>query len=185
MYAEQKAPGLIIYHKEESDYLAEDVERAARLYAQSFRDTAAAQVPNLFPKWQAGVSYAAGARITDGKGNLYRVVQGHTSQADWPLNSTPAMYTPLGVTAANPDAVPDWVQPTGAHDAYQKGDQVRYEGTVYESLLDGNVYSPTAYPGGWAQVQDIQTEEAALDETVCGEESQESQKGQEGEEAGS
>ena len=95
MYAEQKAPGLIIYHKEESDYLAEDVERAARLYAQSFGDTAAAQVPNLFPKWQVGVTYAAGDRLTDGKGHLYRVIQGHTSQADWPLGGVPALYALL------------------------------------------------------------------------------------------
>ena len=44
--------------------------------------------------------------------------------------------------------VPDWVQPTGAHDAYQKGDRVRYNGNVYESLIDGNVWSPDAYPAG-------------------------------------
>ena len=48
--------------------------------------------------------------------------------------------------------VPDWVQPTGAHDAYQKGDKVRYNGNVYESLVDGNVWSPDAYPAGWQKL---------------------------------
>ena len=48
--------------------------------------------------------------------------------------------------------VPDWVQPTGAHDAYQKGDKVRYNGNVYESLIDGNVWSPDAYPAGWQKL---------------------------------
>ena len=48
--------------------------------------------------------------------------------------------------------VPDWVQPTGAHDAYQKGDKVRYNGNVYESLIDGNVWSPDAYPAGWKKL---------------------------------
>ena len=48
--------------------------------------------------------------------------------------------------------VPDWVQPTGAHDAYQKGDKVRYNGDVYESLIDGNVWSPDAYPAGWQKL---------------------------------
>jgi hypothetical protein len=48
--------------------------------------------------------------------------------------------------------VPNWVQPTGAHDAYQKGDKVRYNGNVYESLVDGNVWSPDAYPAGWQKL---------------------------------
>ena len=44
---------------------------------------------------------------------------------------------------------PEWVQPTGAHDAYQKGDTVTFEGQEYVSLIDGNTWSPTAYPQGW------------------------------------
>lgn len=47
---------------------------------------------------------------------------------------------------------PAWVQPTGAHDAYQTGDRVTFEGTVYESLLDGNTWSPAGYPQGWEVV---------------------------------
>lgn len=50
------------------------------------------------------------------------------------------------------DDVPDFVQPTGAHDAYAKGDKVKYNGKVYESLMDGNVYSPSDYPAGWQEV---------------------------------
>ena len=67
------------------------------------------------------------------------------------MESTPSLYTPLGVTVEDPEAVPEWVQPTGAQDAYQKGDRVIYQGTVWESLLDGNVWAPDAYPAGWAQ----------------------------------
>lgn len=51
--------------------------------------------------------------------------------------------------------IPVWVQPTGAHDAYQMGDKVHYPGAndpVYESLINGNVWSPDAYPAGWKQV---------------------------------
>lgn len=50
------------------------------------------------------------------------------------------------------DNVPDFVQPTGAHDAYKKGDKVKFEGKVYESLIDANVYSPSAYPAGWKEI---------------------------------
>lgn len=45
--------------------------------------------------------------------------------------------------------VREWKQPQGAHDAYKKGDRVTFEGTVYESVIDGNVWSPRDYPVGW------------------------------------
>lgn len=47
------------------------------------------------------------------------------------------------------DGPPEWVQPTGGHDAYTIGDQVTFEGSVYESLITGNTWSPTGYPAGW------------------------------------
>lgn len=50
-------------------------------------------------------------------------------------------------------SIPDFVQPTGAHDAYKKGDKVRFEGKIYESLIDANTYSPSAYPLGWREVE--------------------------------
>lgn len=52
-----------------------------------------------------------------------------------------------------PIDVPEFVQPTGAHDAYNTGDRVTYNGHVYESTMDGNVYSPDAYPQGWQLVE--------------------------------
>lgn len=51
------------------------------------------------------------------------------------------------------DDIKEFVQPTGAHDAYKKGDKVKYNGKIYESLIDGNVYSPDAYPAGWKEVE--------------------------------
>lgn len=55
--------------------------------------------------------------------------------------------------------IPEYVQPTGAHDAYSIGDRVLFEGVIYESLSNGNVYSPTDYPGGWALVSEEGTPE--------------------------
>lgn len=48
--------------------------------------------------------------------------------------------------------ISDFVQPTGAHDAYKKGDKIKFEGKVYESLIDANTYSPSAYPAGWKEI---------------------------------
>ena len=47
---------------------------------------------------------------------------------------------------------PEWVQPTGAHDAYNLGDLVSFQGSVYRSTIDGNVWSPTDHPQGWEKV---------------------------------
>lgn len=52
------------------------------------------------------------------------------------------------------ETVPDFVQPTGAHDAYHTGDRVKFtDGHIYESTIDNNVWSPEAYPAGWKLVK--------------------------------
>ena len=51
------------------------------------------------------------------------------------------------------ETIPDFVQPTGAHDAYNTGDKVKSDGKVYESTMDNNVYSPSAYPAGWKEIE--------------------------------
>ena len=54
-----------------------------------------------------------------------------------------------GEPAPEPEEWPEWVQPTGTHDAYNTGDKVTYNGKHYTSKIDGNVWSPEAYPQGW------------------------------------
>ena len=51
--------------------------------------------------------------------------------------------------APEPDEWPEYVQPTGAHDAYRTGDKVTWNGKHYISKMDGNVWNPDAYPAGW------------------------------------
>lgn len=154
MRAEQRQRGLIVYEMEWEDRVKQAMEQMLRLSAQTLDDQQAAQVGALFPRWEAGVTYEAGTRLADEMGNLYKVVQSHTSQSDWPMEGTPALYTCLGVTAEEPDAVPDWRQPTGAHDAYQKGDKVRYGGKIYRSLMDGNAYAPDTPGELWELVEE-------------------------------
>ena len=151
MRAEQIARGVILYEKDRYDLEREAAIQLAKQQAAALSDEEAAQVGALFPEWAAGIAYTAGERISDAQGNLYRVVQDHTSQADWPMDATPALYTPLGVTAEEPDAIPEWRQPTGAHDAYNTGDRVLYQGKVYESTMDGNVWEPGVT--GWIEVE--------------------------------
>lgn len=105
----------------------------------------------LYRPWAVGVEYKVDERLTYGVNEvgdpqLYKVVQAHTSQADWTPDTVPALFTPIGL---NEQGYPVWAQPTGAHDAYNTGDVVDYNGVLYKSLIDGNTYSPEAYPAGW------------------------------------
>lgn len=131
--------------------LAEQFRYALQLFAQSLTDEKAMEVATVFPVYEVGKSYKANEMFTYGTNEvgdpqLYRVVSHHTSQADWTPNSTPALYTPIGLTD---EGYPIWSKPTGGHDAYNIGDIVDYNGKLYKSLIDGNVYSPDEYPAGW------------------------------------
>lgn len=123
--------------------------RALRPYIEkastSLTDEDALQAVELFPQWVTGHAYVVDERLQY-KNVLYRVVQAHTSQANWTPDITPALFVVVSL-----DEWPEFVQPTGAHDAYKKGDKVTFEGKHYISLIDGNVYSPAAYPAGWQE----------------------------------
>lgn len=114
--------------------------------SESLTDEQAVEAPQMFPAWRVGVAYAIGDRRQRG-GILYTCLQAHTSQSDWEPADTPALWkvtTPEGT-------IPEWVQPTGAHDAYARGDRVRHAGHVWESTIDANVYEPGVY--GWEVVE--------------------------------
>lgn len=133
---------------------AEQVRRALQLFSASLTDEQAMEIVAVFDPWQVGKAYAVGDYLTYGENGvgdpqLYKVAQTHTAQADWKPDVTPALYTAIGLDDAG---YPLWSQPTGAHDAYNKGDIVNYNGTLYRSTVDGNVYAPDAYAAGWEAV---------------------------------
>lgn len=130
---------------------AEQLRRALQMFAATLTEEQALEIATVYPVWEAGKAYAVGdiishATNSTGDPQLYRVVQAHTSQADWLPESTPALYDAFGLDESG---YPVWSQPSGAHDAYNTGDIVNYNGTLYRSLIDGNTWSPDAYPAGW------------------------------------
>lgn len=133
---------------------AEQLRRALQIFAQTLTDEEAMEIVMVYPAYEIGKAYAVNEMLTYGVNEvgdpqLYRVAQAHTSQADWKPDATPALYTPIGLTE---EGYPVWSQPSGAHDAYNTGDIVDYNGTLYKSIIDGNVWSPEAYPAGWEKV---------------------------------
>lgn len=105
-------------------------------------DEDAPDAMTLFRKWAPGMDLVLGQRLQH-EGKLYKVVQPHTSQAGWEPDKTQALFTEI----AKPGEIPEWTQPTGAQDAYNKGDKVRHGGQIWESNVDANVWEPGVY--GW------------------------------------
>ena len=108
-------------------------------------DEQAESVTILFEEWQTDTDYAVGDRRQFG-GLLYRCVQDHRSQDDWTPDKTPALWV-----RTSTDPFPEWIQPTGAHDAYPLGAHVSHNEKHWESDIDNNVYEPGVY--GWSEIQ--------------------------------
>lgn len=130
---------------------AEQLRRALQLFSASLTEEQAMEVAAIYDPWVAGRAYAAGEIVTYGKNGvgdpqLYKVFQSHTAQADWTPDVAGSLFKALGL---DDQGYPVWSMPTGAHDAYNQGDIVNYNGVLYRSVIDGNVYSPEAYPAGW------------------------------------
>ena len=120
---------------------AKQLRQLIEQLAVTLDDETALTGVELFPTWVIGKAYAVNDRAQY-NGTLYKCVQAHTSQSDWMPSATPALWKTVSV-----DEYPEWVQPTGAHDAYNIGDKVTYNGQHYVCTSNGNVYAPDVY--GW------------------------------------
>lgn len=108
-------------------------------------DEEALEVQLLYPRWKIGKEYEVGQYVQYND-TLYKVLTAHTSQADWKPDVSPSLFANVLTSL---DGTPqEWVQPDSTN-AYMKGDRVIFEGSIYESLIDNNIWSPTAYSAGW------------------------------------
>ena len=102
----------------------------------------------LYDEWKEGVSYKTGKHVRY-DGRLYRVLApGHTSQSDWTPNIAESLFTvvrPQGVIEL-------WGERNLTTNPFMIGEQVKFEGVIYESTINDNVWSPTGYPQGWKTV---------------------------------
>lgn len=125
--------------------LAQKLRPLIEKAAISLNDEDALEAVNLFPNWEPSHIYEKDERVRF-EGILYRCLQPHTSQDAWTPTAAPSLWAK--VLIPDPDAIPEWEQPDSTN-AYMKGDKVMFEGVAYESLIDNNIWSPAAYPGGW------------------------------------
>ena len=147
----------------EEEQLIEQTNKAMEIFNINFNDLLpdltdeqALEMPLLFPKWQAGKEYVVGDRVLY-LGTLYKVIQAHTSQYGWEPDITPSLFA-KNLIVKDDDGeqvdIPEWEQPDSTN-PYMKGDKVKFEGKIYQSLIDNNVWSPAAYPQGWEEVNEV------------------------------
>ena len=97
--------------------------------AASLDDNDAANAVKLFPTWTIGIAVSVGERYQYAD-KLYKVVQAHTTQADWTPDATPAMWAVIDKTHAGTldDPIPA-----------ARGMEYEY-GKYYLDGEDGNTY---------------------------------------------
>jgi len=105
------------------------------------------EIAGHYPAWDSTATYEVDD-LASHNGLVYKCLQAHAAQVDWTPDAVPALWR----IAAPSGVILEWVQPTGAQDAYNMGDRVTYNGSVYESTIDANVWRPDAYPEGWVLV---------------------------------
>jgi len=135
-----------------------DLIERARMYrakieenAAVMDDESAVDFPALFPMWNPdGVTYETGDRVRYGE-TLYKVLQEHTSQESWTPDDAPSLFAEILPGQGGTD-IGEWTQPDSTN-PYMTGDRVIFNGKIYESTIDNNVWSPAAYPAGWREVE--------------------------------
>lgn len=122
---------------------AKQLRKLIEHLALTLDDETALTGVELFPMWGIDIDYAVDDRVQH-EGTLYKCVQAHTSQENWTPDATPALWVVVTV-----EEWPEWVQPTGAQDAYAKDAKVTHNGERWISDVDSNVWEPGVY--GWTK----------------------------------
>lgn len=118
--------------------LAQKLRPLIEKAAQSLSDADSLEAIQLFERWKPGEEYPADKKLQHG-GELYKVLQAHTSQANWTPDIAVSLYVKIDDPAIE---YPAWKQPLGAHDAYSLGAKVTHNGKRWHSIIDYNIYEP-------------------------------------------
>ncbi len=114
------------------------------------------EYPELFIQWDENWRGKAGDIVQD-EGKLYRSIHDvNDAGQNRKPSETPSMWTLIGKPG---EEFPEWVQPLGAHDAYDKGAKVTHNGEKWVSTASANVWEPGVY--GWEKYVEPVALEAA------------------------
>lgn len=115
----------------------------------SLDDSDALTAVELFPNWTGeSHDYAVGDRVRYSD-TLYKCLQAHQSQSTWNPADAPSLWARVDDPSSE---WPEWLQPTGATDAYAKGAKVTHVEKHWISEIDGNVWEPGTADNLWTEV---------------------------------
>ena len=128
----------------------QSLHKVAKMVASEVTDDAKAlAIQEFYDDWEVGVKYEVGTYIRY-EGVLYKVITTHTSQSDWNPISASSLFAKV-LTDPTGETINEWVQPDSTN-PYMAGDKVIFNGKTYESVINNNVWSPSAYPAGWKEI---------------------------------
>ena len=114
--------------------------------AQLLKDIDALKIATIYEEWCEGREYPQGEKILYNN-ILYKCLGTHTSQSTWePINTT-SLWSKVLIPDEN--KIYPWEQPNGTN-PYNKGDKVSYDGKIWVSDCDYNVWVPGVY--GWTEI---------------------------------
>lgn len=127
----------------------QEMESTLKMVANTITDDEIAlQLQQYYDEWQVGIEVSIG-KYLQYEGVLYKVLTAHTTQEDWIPSQSPSLFAKL-LTDPTGEEVLEWQQPDSTN-PYMKGDKVMFNGVVYVSTVDNNVWSPDVY--GWEVVE--------------------------------
>jgi hypothetical protein len=131
----------------------QSLTKIGKIVANNITDDAVAlTVQEFYDIWKAGETYNVG-RYLQYENTLYKVLQEHTSQETWTPDVATSIYSKVLVDPSG-ETILDWVQPDSTN-PYMIGDKVRFEGAVYECIVNNNIWNPVSYPAGWKLIEEV------------------------------
>lgn len=130
----------------EAIYLRSIVEKASA----SLDDKTASTASMLFPRLkQNGALISAGTRI-NWNGTIKKASVDLWDTAENNPDSAPSLWADIEYKDGY-RIIPDTLTVTTA---FAKGECGWWNGVLYRSLMEGNVYTPAVYPAGWEEVKE-------------------------------
>lgn len=124
-------------------------QKSMASYIRGTRATAPAEIadanPQFYNPWESGEAVSIGNRRRDEYNGLVYEVYAAAGDNLYPPHEVLNIWRRVW-----DEEWPDWVQPTGAHDAYDLGAKVTHNGKKWTSDIKANTYEPGVY--GWTEV---------------------------------
>lgn len=129
----------------------EKLVAAIKAMRETADDQTAAKAVELYHAWAVGLTVEVGDRLQYG-GKLYKVIQAHTTQADWTPDITPALFTVIDIEHAG--TVDDPI-PWALNMECFSGKYYTWESVLYKCIRDSGIalaYSPDQLLGNYFEV---------------------------------